>query len=123
VLAAEFAFTQPTHRAIQIVPGRTEGHYLVTFFERSAPLPGLQKLPFRRTQWAAIVNGHVQYIYLPDGRLEIKPNGETVSLALHASKLPPFTPTPDIGTISKKDFESAMDVADRMVREQAAATS
>ena len=122
--AAEFTFVQPPHRSIQLIPDRSEGHYLLTMFERAAPLPTLQKLPFRRTQWAAIRNGHLQVIYLAEGRLEIKPDGDKVGLSLSVSKLPPFTAVPDVGVLLMSDFESAMEIADRMLISQTpAATS
>src|SRR5437016_14346456 len=105
--AAEFAFAQPPHRSIQLIPDRNEGHYLLTMFERSAPLPTLQNLPFRRTQWAAIRNRHPQTIYLPEGRLEFQPNGEKVNLALSVSKLPPFKEVPDVGVLLMRDLQSA----------------
>ena len=120
MLAAEFAFVQPPQRSIQIISDRSEGRYLITLSDRAAALPGFQKLPFRRTQWAAIKNGHSQFIYLPEVRLDLNPKGDQLNVFLSGGKLPPFTAVPELGSILMKDFESAMDIADRILREETA---
>jgi len=115
VLAAEVQFVNPPHRSVQVAPGKAQGNYLITFYERQQPVRELQKLPFRRTQLAAMRNGHKQSIYLkPSGQLDFLPQGGVLQLVLSVEKLPSFAMSPEIGEISMSDLEVGLELADRL---------
>jgi hypothetical protein len=117
VLAAEVIFTDPPYRAVQVLPANP-GHYLLTFYDRGRPLPGLERLPFRRTQWTAITNGHRQPIYLkPSGQIFIEMADANLHLKMETLQMPAFLKGPELGTVKVDDFEAAMVLADRMTAE------
>ena len=113
MLAAEVNFIEPPYRSVQVSP-TSAGNYLLTFYDRGRPLPGLEKLPFRRTQWTAVRNGHRQPIYLSSGQLGIEIVGDDLALKVDMLQLPAFLKDPNMGVMNAQDFEAAMSIADRM---------
>lgn len=114
MLAAEVEFTRPSTRSVQILPGSSKDHYLLSFFELGRALPVLQRLPFRKTQFLALRQGHPQRLPLTTGDVELNPTEESVEVAVDLEPLPSFTLTPQIGVILLSDLERALELADRL---------
>jgi hypothetical protein len=114
VLAAEVRFIKPGNRSVKIVPEAQPGHYSITFYEGRLPLPNLEKLPFRRTQFGALVNGHKQFVALALGELQLMPQDSTLAIILNVPKLPPYTAVPEVGTLHLPDLEQGLGIADKL---------
>ena len=114
MLAAEVKFLQPQYRSVQVILS-APNHYLLTFFDRGRPLTGLEKLPFRKTQWQAIKNAHRQLIYLEgNSKISLEISAGLVTLIFEGEKLPISMADKNIGQVNVADFEVGLTIADRI---------